>query len=80
METRPRRHDRASFASRARSYFDLGIQILELAQHAHDLFEQADPAKKRRLLETLYSNSTWAEGRLEVTLRQPSKLIAMSAE
>ena len=62
------------------SYFELGVQILELAQHAHEVFQQADQAKKRQVLETLYSNSTWADGLLEVTLRQPFDLIAVSAE
>ena len=59
-----------------RSYLDEGVRLLELARSAQRLFLQREPREKRRLLNFVVSNSTWRDGRLAVTLRQPFDLIA----
>ena len=61
------------------SYFDEGIQILELARRASELFEKQSPEEKRRLLNFLLSNCSWKDGELSVTYRQPFDIIAKSA-
>jgi len=58
------------------SYMDQGIQLLNLAQNAHQLFI-AQPAKeKRRLLNFLLSNCTWQQGTLTVEYKEPFDLLA----
>ena len=43
------------------------------------LFEKQDAREKRRLLNFLVSNCSWANGELSVTLKQPFDLIAETA-
>jgi DNA invertase Pin-like site-specific DNA recombinase len=62
-----------------RSYIEDGVRILELAKNAQKLFDQQPPADKRRLLEFVVSNSTWRDGKLASTYRQPFDLIAETA-
>ncbi|MCP4602356.1 MAG: recombinase family protein, partial [Proteobacteria bacterium] len=62
-----------------KSYFDEGIRILELARKASGLFKKQSAQEKRRLLNFLLSNSTWKDGKLSVTYRQPFDIIAKSA-
>ena len=59
-----------------RSYLEEGVRVIELAQNAQRLFEKQDSREKRRLLNFLVSNSSWRDGELTVTLRQPFDLIA----
>jgi len=59
-----------------RSYLEEGVRLIELAQNAQRLFEKQDSREKRRLLNFLVSNSSWMDGKLTVTLRQPFDLIA----
>lgn len=62
------------------SYMDQGIQILNLAQNAHQMFA-AQPAKeKRSLLNFLLSNSTWAAGALTVEFKEPFDMLAETVE
>jgi site-specific DNA recombinase len=58
------------------SYLEDGVHLIELAQNAQRLFEKQDSTEKRRLLNFLVSNSTWRDGELTATLRQPFDLIA----
>ena len=58
------------------SYLEDGVHLIELAQNAQRLFEKQDSREKRRLLNFLVSNSTWRDGELSATLRQPFDLIA----
>lgn len=53
------------------SYLEDGVSILELATRAAELFEKQPASEKRRLLDSLVSNSTWANGNLTVEIRQP---------
>jgi site-specific DNA recombinase len=62
-----------------RSYLEEGVRLIELAQNAQRLFEKQDPREKRRLLNFLVSNCSWADGELSVTLKQPFDLIAETA-
>jgi len=61
------------------SYFDDGIQILELARKASGLFEKQPPEGKRRLLNFLLSNCSFKDGELSVIYRKPFDIIAKSA-
>jgi len=58
-----------------RAYVETGVRLLELASRAHELFVKQIPAEKRRLLNFLVSNSTWGDGKLSVTFRQPFDLL-----
>lgn len=59
-----------------KSYIEDGVRILELSQNARKLFDKQNSAEKRRLLDFVVSNSTWKDGKLSVTYRQPFDLIA----
>jgi hypothetical protein len=63
-----------------RSYIEEGIQLLELAHRAHQLFESQPPAEKRKLLDFVLSNCTWKNGDLTAEYRQPFDLIAAAAQ
>ena len=55
---------------------DEGIQILELARNAQQLFERQEPREKRRLLNFVLSNCSWDDGEVVATFRQPFDLLA----
>jgi site-specific DNA recombinase len=61
------------------SYMEEGLALLELAGRAADLFEKQVPGEKRRLLDFVLSNSTWANGVLTPVFRQPFDLLADAA-
>ena len=61
------------------SYMEEGVALLELAGRAADLFEKQEPREKRRLLDFVLSNSTWADGVLTPVFRQPFDLLADAA-
>jgi len=61
------------------TYLDEGVRLLELARRAHELFMRQEPREKRRLLNFLLSNSTWRDGELSATFRQPFDLLALTA-
>ena len=61
-------------------YLEEGITILEMARNAQRLFDQEQPMEKRRLLNFVVSNSTWANGELKATLREPFGFIAEMAK
>ena len=61
------------------SYMEEGLALLELAGRAADLFEKQEPREKRRLLDFVLSNSTWADGVLTPEFRQPFDLLADAA-
>ncbi len=58
------------------SYLEIGVRVLELASKAHRLFVEQAPRERRRLLDLLVSNSSWANGRLAVEFRKPLDLLA----
>ena len=62
-----------------KSYMDEGVQLLELARKAQELFAQQQPQEKRRLLNFLLSNCTWEDGEVIATFRQPFDLLAETA-
>lgn len=55
---------------------DEGVQLLVLAQNAQRLFERQEPRQKRRLLNFLLSNCSWADGEMTAIFRQPFDLLA----
>jgi site-specific DNA recombinase len=50
------------------------IELLKLAKNAGNLFEKQSAKEKGRLLKLVLSNSTWKDGKLTVTYRQPFDL------
>jgi site-specific DNA recombinase len=64
---------------RDRSYIDEGgVRLIELANSASRLFRKQQPNEQRRLLNFVLSNSTWQNGELHPTFRQPFDLIAQA--
>jgi len=63
-----------------RTYFEEGLQLLELAKNAAKLFKMQIPNEQRRLLDFVLSNCTWANGILKVEYRQPFDLLAFETE
>ncbi|MFO1100389.1 MAG: recombinase family protein [Xanthobacteraceae bacterium] len=61
-------------------YLEEGVSILEMARNARRLFDNESPTEKRRLLNFVVSNSTWANGELNTTLREPFGFIAEMAK
>ena len=61
-----------------RSYFEEGTRLLELAQEAVTLYEQEDSEEKRILLNSVFSRSTWKNGKLIPAYRTPFDLLALT--
>lgn len=59
-----------------KSYMHEGVQLLELASKAQELFARQEPREKRRLLNFLLSNCTWEDGEVVASFRQPFDLLA----
>jgi len=58
-------------------YVQDGVRLLELSKKAYFLFKKQNPHEKRRLLDFVCSNSTWKNGSLTATLRQPFDILAV---
>jgi len=50
---------------------DEGVQLLELARNAQRLFARQEPRQKRRLLNFVLSNCSWADGVMTATSASP---------
>jgi site-specific DNA recombinase len=59
-----------------RSYLEEGARLIEIAHGARRLFVSQQAQERRTLLNLAFSNSTWRDGRLTPTFRQPFDLIA----
>ena len=57
-------------------YLELGVEILELAARAYDLFVKQPAKEKRRLLDFLLSNCTFKDGQLKADFKQPFDILA----
>jgi erythromycin esterase-like protein len=55
-----------------RSYVDEGVQLLELASRAGELFRSQESAEKRELLRYVLLNSTWKGAQLTRPSVNPS--------
>ena len=63
-----------------RSYISEGIRLLDLASRAADMFRNHEgDAEKRELLRFVVAESSWRDGELTATLRQPFDLISAHA-
>lgn len=58
------------------NYADDAFEILRLVQNAHLEFAKRPPIEKRRMLNLLLSNCSWAHGELSAKFRQPFDIIA----
>jgi len=56
---------------------DRAARLLELAQKAASLYSAQIPAEKRKLLNMVYPNSTWAGGELAPNNRKPFDMIVV---
>jgi site-specific DNA recombinase len=61
----------------------VGWLLLQLMPQAelvryYFLFEKQNPAEKRRLLDFVWSNSTWKDQTLNATFRQPFDILAVT--
>ena len=61
-----------------RFYLEEGTRFLELAQKAVTLYEKQEMEEKRRLLNFVFSNSTWKDGKLKPVYRKPFDLLALT--
>lgn len=68
-------HDINHHETAEQSYMDEGVQILELAQSAHALFERQPAIEKRRLLNFVLSNCVWDDGQVTAKFRQPFDML-----
>jgi site-specific DNA recombinase len=57
------------------SYIDEGVKLLELSQRAVMLYDKQTEREKRRIINFLYSNSIWKDGRLQPKYRQPFDML-----
>lgn len=55
---------------------DAGITLLDLASKANILYDAQPFLERRRLLNYVFSNSTWKNGKLTPTYRQPFDMLA----
>ncbi len=62
------------------TYIEEGVQLLHLAQRAHELFERQVAGEKRRLLDFLLSNCVWKADVLTAEYRQPFDMLALARE
>jgi hypothetical protein len=62
------------------SCMEEGIRILELSDRACELYEKQEMVEKRRFLDYLFSNSTWANGKLTPKYRKPFDLVVEAQE
>ncbi len=62
------------------NYLEEGVQLLELTSQLPALFANQPAKEKRRLQDFVFSNSTWANGKLAVQFRQPFDLLAVTNE
>lgn len=57
------------------NYIEEGVRILELANRAYDLYQHQPLENTRTLLDYVYSNSIWMDGKLIANYRKPFDLI-----
>jgi len=60
------------------NYIEEGIQLLDLARRAADLYEKQDASSRRELLGFILSNSVCADGKLTAEFRQPFNILALA--
>jgi hypothetical protein len=69
-------HEIKAHQSANTSYFQTGIQILQLANRAYDLYLQQTAHEQRKLLNTILSNCTFYRGTLYPTYKKPFDILA----
>ena len=62
------------------NYINEAIELLELLQDAIGKYREWERAEKRRLLQSVLSNSIWMNATLTVTFRQPFESLAVMNE
>jgi hypothetical protein len=72
--------DVATHQAANQTYIEEGVQLLQSAHRAHELFERQEAGEKRRLLSFLPSNCVWKAGVLTAEYRQPFDMLALARE
>jgi site-specific DNA recombinase len=57
------------------AYVDDGVALLDVVRKAHEGFAEMAPEYRRRALNLVLSNCTWANGKLTVEFRQPFEML-----
>jgi DNA invertase Pin-like site-specific DNA recombinase len=65
--------------SASRDYYQLGLEILELANSAYGMYLAQEWSEKAKLLRTVLSNSTFDRGTLTPTYKKPFDILAEGA-
>ena len=60
------------------NYLEDGIKLLELSQKTVRIYEKQNMYEKRRIIDFVFSNSTWKEGKLIPNYRKPFDLIVLT--
>ncbi len=61
-----------------RVYIEDGVQLIELAQNAANMYKKESVTTKRKILSFVYSNSSWSDDRLNPVFRNPFQLLAVT--
>ena len=70
--------DMDAHQSANQGYVEEGVKLLQLAQRAHELFENQPPSEKRKLLDFVLSNCQWKQGQLTAEYRKPFDVLAVT--
>ena len=60
------------------SYFEAGIQLLEVAQRAKEIFLEREGQERQRFLKLLFAKAHWKHRTLTIEFDNPFNLIALS--
>lgn len=69
-----------SFEKATFSYYEKGLEILELAKNAHRLYLQQNPLEQRELLTTVASNFSFDGVNVIATYKKPFDILAQNPE
>lgn len=73
------RQELAALENASMDYYQLGVQILELANSAYDKYLKQSAEQKAQLVRTILSNSTFTRGTLCPTYKKPFDILAEGA-
>lgn len=57
-------------------YFEIGLNILDLARRAREIYEKRGPAERRLLLSHIFSNLVLTDGNIKPNLRMITEIVA----
>ena len=57
-------------------YFEIWVNILDLARRAREIYEKRTPEERRLLLSHIFSNLVLTDEKIELTLKKPVEILA----